>query len=146
MKVSRGGPNAGLTYLNPDSPLYRPEWVGYAQLSVVGGALLGIGFVLFLIAFFGTLFAPSVREPAVEFPIAEAYHDAPTPALNNLKGWTVAAVLLAVLSYIPPLYDVTQRGVFYNSPAYNEKYPMPIKQLQQTQKESRKLSMKEEVR
>ena len=146
MKVSRGGPNAGLTYLNPDSPLYRPEWVGYAQLSVVGGALLGIGFVLFLIAFFGTLFAPSVREPAVEFPIAEAYHDAPTPALNNLKGWTVAAVLLAVLSYIPPLYDVTQRGVFYNSPAYNEKYPMPIKQLQQTQKEGRKLSMKEEVR
>ena len=138
--------NAGLTYLNPDSPLYRPEWVGYAQLSVVGGALLGIGFVLFLIAFFGTLFAPSVREPAVEFPIAEAYHDAPTPALNNLKGWTVAAVLLAVLSYIPPLYDVTQRGVFYNSPAYNEKYPMPIKQLQQTQKEGRKLSMKEEVR
>ncbi len=136
--------NSGLTYLNPDSPLYRPEWVGYAQLSVVGGALLGIGFILFLIAFFGTLLAPKIRESVVEFPIADAYHDAPTPVLNNLKGWTVAAVLLAVLSYIPPLYDVTQRGVFHNSPAYNEKYPIPIKQLQQTEAQSKEVSLKEE--
>ncbi|RLJ71286.1 cytochrome c oxidase subunit 1 [Hydrogenivirga caldilitoris] len=136
--------NAGLTYLNPDSPLYRPEWVGYAQLSVVGGVLLGIGFLFFLIAFLGTLLAPKVREATVEFPIAEAYHDGPSTVLNNLKGWTVAAVLLAVLSYIPPLYDVTQRGVFQNSPAYNEQYPIPLKQLQQTQKESKELSLREE--
>lgn len=136
--------NAGLTYLNPDSPLYRPEWVGYAQLSVVGGALLGIGFVLFLIAFFGTLLAPKIRESVVEFPIAEAYHDGPSPVLNNLKGWTVAAVLLAVLSYIPPLYDVTQRGVFHDSPAYNEKYPIPIKQMKQTSKGEKSVSLKEE--
>ena len=134
--------NAGLTYLNPESPLYRPEWVGYAQLSVVGGALLGIGFVLFLISFLGTLLSKRVSEPAVEFPIAEAYHDSPSPVLNNLKGWTVVAVLLAVLSYIPPLYDVTQRGVFFNSPAYNEKFPLPLKQIQQTQ--TQELSMKEE--
>jgi len=136
--------NTGLTYLNPDSPLYRPEWVGYAQLSVVGGALLGIGFILFLVAFFGTLLAPKVRETVVEFPIAEAYHDGHSPVLNNLKGWTVAAVLLAVLSYIPPLYDVTQRGVFYDSPAYNEKYPIPLKQMQQTSKDENSVSLKEE--
>jgi len=124
--------HTGLTYLNPDSPLYRPEWVGYAQLSVVGGVLLAIGFVFFMIAFFGTLLAPKVKEAKVEFPLAEPYHDSPTPVLNNLRGWTVVAVVLAVLSYIPPLYDVTKRGVFHNSPAYNEKFPIPLKDIQTT--------------
>ncbi len=118
--------NTGLSYLNPDSPLYRPEWVGYAQLSVVGGFLLGLAFVFFLVSFLATLFAPNGQEPKLEFPIAQAYHDTPSPVLNNLKAWTLASVLLAVLSYLPALYDVTQRGIFYNSPAYHDKSPVPI--------------------
>lgn len=121
--------NTGLSYLNPDSPLYRPEWVGYAQLSVVGGFLLALAFVFFLISFFGTLFSSRQRNIELEYPIAEPLHDSPAPVLNNLKAWTVASVILAVLSYIPALYDTTQRGIFYNSPAYNDKSPVPIKPI-----------------
>ena len=131
--------NTGLTYLNPDSPLYRPEWVGYAQLSVVGGILLAIGFAFAFASLMATLLAPKVRESTIEFPMAEAYHDAPAPILNNLKGWTVASIILAVLSYIPPLYDASVRGVFFNSPAYNEKFPIPVKQLQPA-KENKEIS------
>ena len=121
--------NTGLSYLNPDSPLYRPEWVGYAQLSVVGGFLLALAFVFFLISFFGTLLSSRQRNIELEYPIAEPLHDSPAPVLNNLKAWTVASVILAVLSYIPALYDTTQRGIFYNSPAYNDKSPVPIKPI-----------------
>ncbi len=126
--------NTGLSYLNPDSPLYRPEWVGYAHLSVVGGFLLAIAFIFFLISFLGTLLSKGQGEPKVEFPIAEALHDTPSPILNNLKAWTVASILLAVLSYIPALYDVTQRGIFYNSPAYHDKSPVPIKPIKTSEK------------
>ncbi|WP_164930821.1 b(o/a)3-type cytochrome-c oxidase subunit 1 [Aquifex aeolicus] len=130
--------NAGLTYLNPDSPLYRPEWTGYAQLAAVGGVLLAIGFAFYFASLIATALAPKVRESTLEFPIADAYHDAPAPLLNNLKTWTVAAIILAVLSYIPPLYDASVRGVFFKSPAYNEKFPMPLKQLQGAEKKEEK--------
>jgi len=127
--------NSGLTYLNPDSPMYRPDWEGYALFSVIGGVIMGIAFLVYLVPFFATLLAPSTKESTVEFPLAEAYHDEPAPLLNNLRTWTVAAIVLAVLSYIPPLYDATVRGVFFKSPAYIEKFPMPLKQLQQSKTE-----------
>ncbi|ADC90203.1 cytochrome c oxidase subunit I [Thermocrinis albus DSM 14484] len=118
--------NTGLTYLNPDSPLYRPEWVGYAELSVFAGVLIVIGFVLWAISFFGTLLSSPVREPVLELPSAEAYHDEKMPALQKLTPWVVFSSLLFLVSYIPPLYDVTKRGVFFDSPGYNDKSPVPI--------------------
>ena len=135
--------NTGLTYLNPDSPYYRPEWVGYAQLSVVGGFLLAIGFAFSFASLIATLLAPKVRESVIEFPIADAYHDEPAPLLNNLRTWTVAAILLAILSYIPPLYDASVRGVFFNSPAYNEKFPVPLKQMQPSEHKIKEKAEKE---
>jgi len=135
--------NSGLTYLNPDSPYYRPEWVGYAELAAVGGVIVGIGFVFSFVSLIATLLAPKVRESVVEFPIAEAYHDEPAPVLNNLRAWTVAAILLAIISYIPPLYDASVRGVFFNSPAYNEKYPVPIKEMQPFGRETKEKAEKE---
>lgn len=135
--------NTGLTYLNPDSPYYRPEWVGYAQLSVIGGFLIAIGFAFSFASLIATLLAPKVRESVVEFPIADAYHDEPAPVLNNLRAWTVAAILLTIISYIPPLYDAAVRGVFFKSPAYNEKYPVPIKEMQPSERETKEKAEKE---
>lgn len=118
--------NTGLSYLNPESPLYRPEWVGYAELSAFAGFIAVLGFVFWAISFFGTILSPKVRESTIEFPTASALHDEKAPALNRLTPWFAVSVLLFVLSYAPAIYDVTERGVFFDSPGYNDKSPVPI--------------------
>ncbi|SHK29663.1 cbb3-type cytochrome c oxidase subunit I [Thermocrinis minervae] len=132
--------NTGISYLNPDSPLYRPEWVGYAELSVFAGILIVLGFVFFAISFFGTLLSPKVREETLELPSAEAYHDEKVPALNKILPWAVFSSLLFLISYIPPLYDVTKRGVFFDSPGYNDKNPMPVTKPQGSAEQNKKVS------
>ncbi|MFN3947543.1 MAG: cbb3-type cytochrome c oxidase subunit I [Aquificaceae bacterium] len=118
--------NTGISYLNPESPLYRPEWVGYAELSAFAAFIIVLGFVFYAVSFFSTLLSPKVREETLELPSTEAYHDEKAPALNNLKPWFALSVLLFVISYIPAIYDVTKRGVFFDSPGYNDKSPIPI--------------------
>jgi cytochrome c oxidase subunit 1 len=125
--------NAGLTYLNPESPLYRPEWVVYAHLSALGGLLAAFGFLLYLIAFVRTLFGRAVSAPVAEFPVAEALHSEPVPLFANLRPWMAAMVLLVVFSYSFPLYDAMKRGVQAKSPAYQHNLPIPIRQLEQMQ-------------
>ncbi|MDT7870978.1 MAG: cbb3-type cytochrome c oxidase subunit I [Thermocrinis sp.] len=129
--------NTGISYLNPDSPLYRPEWVGYAELTVLAGFIIVLGFVFWAISFFGTIFSPKVRESTIEFPTAPALHDEKAPALNRLTPWFVVSVLLFVISYIPAIYDVTKRGVFFDSPGYNDKSPVPITKPQSAKEDQR---------
>ena len=45
---------------------------------------------------------------------------------KKLAPWVVFSSLLFLVSYIPALYDVTKRGVFFDSPGYNDKNPVPI--------------------
>jgi cytochrome c oxidase subunit 1 len=130
--------NTGISYLNPESPLYRPEWVGYAELSVFAGVLIVIGFVFWAVSFFGTLLSPAVREADLEIPTAQAYHDEQMPALQKLAPWVVFSSLLFLISYIPPLYDVMKRGVFHDSPGYNDKNPAPITKPQTAKEDEKK--------
>jgi cytochrome c oxidase subunit 1 len=129
--------NAGISYLNPDAPLYRPEWVGYAELSAFAGFIIVLGFVFWAVSFFGTIFSPKVRESTIEFPTASALHDEEAPALNRLTPWFAVSILLFVLSYIPAIYDVTKRGVFFDSPGYNDKNPVPITKPQSAKEDQR---------
>jgi len=129
--------NAGISYLNPDSPLYRPEWVGYAELSAFAAFIIVLGFIFWAISFFGTILSPKVRESTIEFPTASALHDEKAPALNRLTPWFAVSVLLFVLSYVPAIYDVTKRGVFFDSPGYNDKNPVPITKPQSAKEDQR---------
>lgn len=129
--------HTGISYLNPESPLYRPEWVGYAELSVFAGFIIVLGFVFWAISFFGTIFYPKVRESTIEFPTASALHDEKAPALNRLTPWFVASVILFVLSYAPVIYEVTTKGVFFDSPGYNDKSPVPITKPQSAKEDQR---------
>jgi cytochrome c oxidase subunit 1 len=122
--------NMGLSYTDPQSDLYRPDWLMNMQISALGGVIAVIGFVLFMLSFFATLFARPVREPAVEFPMSEALHEEPVALVHNYRPWAAVMAVLIVFSYWSPLYDATVRGVKAESPAYNERFPVPIKQLQ----------------
>ena len=129
--------NMGPSYSNPESPIFAPDWTLEALAGAVGGTLAGIGFVLFMISFVATLFSPKVREGSVDFPVAEAYHDERMPALQKLAPWVVFTSILFLVSYIPPLYDVTKRGVFCDSPGYNDKNPLPITKPQTAKEEEK---------
>ncbi|MCX7686416.1 MAG: cbb3-type cytochrome c oxidase subunit I [Fimbriimonadales bacterium] len=121
---------AGASYIDPASPLYHPEWYFWAHLSAGGGAIAVLGFVAYLVSFLGTLFARPVREPVVEFPMAEALHDEPIPVLSNLRPWLTVSILLIAFSYTYPIYESMTKGITAKSPAYGDRLPVPLKQTQ----------------
>ncbi len=118
--------NLGLTYMNPDSPLYTPEWKIFTTIAMIGGIIMFTAFLLYFIAFLATMFSRKVKEVKVEFPIAEAYHDANVKLFNQFKPWIVAALILITIAYVPVLYDVL-RATFEGSPPYLPNNPLPIK-------------------
>ncbi len=122
--------NMGLSYTDPQSSIYRPDWLVTMHITALGGIIAVIGFVLYMLSFFATLFARSVREPAVEFPMSEALHEERVALVHNYRPWVAVMVLLIAFSYWAPLYDATVRGVKAESPAYNERFPVPLKRLQ----------------
>jgi cytochrome c oxidase subunit I len=98
--------NLGLTYSNPDSPLFQPAWAPWSKLGALGGTLMALAMLCFFIVFFATLFGRKVRAPALELPEAEAYHDEALAMVRNFTPWVVAAIVLLVVAYAPPLYEI----------------------------------------
>ncbi len=120
--------NMGLSYADSASPLYQPDWVVWNHLTMLGGIIAVVGFVLYMVSFFGTLFAKRVNEPSTEMPIAEALHDNPAPVLSNFRPWLIAMVVLIAIAYTQPLIEAFR--VTEKSPAYKENMPVPLKMMQ----------------
>lgn len=82
------------------------EWISYQIAQAVGGAILFIAILVIVGVVINLLFfAPKGEE---EFPVAEvAEGAAKTPAvLENFKLWGVIMVVLIVLAYTIPIYDI----------------------------------------
>jgi len=111
--------NLGLSYLNPVmTDHYRPDWLFWSHVGALGGMIAVLGFVLFAVSLVGTLLAKPVKQPEIDFPIAEAIHDQPTPLVINLRPWVTATLLLIAISYTYPLYESMTRGIIANAPGY----------------------------
>jgi cytochrome c oxidase subunit 1 len=82
---------------------WHPEMV----TAAVGGTLLFISILMFVVVAVGTRFRDELPEDRPQFtfaPVDDAA--APTPAaFDKLLGWGVLAVGLAVLAYVGPLHD-----------------------------------------
>ena len=120
--------NMGMTYLNPDSPLYRPEWEFYVTLTVIGGIILFLTMLLYFLIFFGTLFGAKKEEGKLVFPLSEAYHNEKAGVFANFKPWVIGAIVLIVVSYTPVLIDVV-RSTSFGAPAYDPHLPIPENQI-----------------
>lgn len=121
--------NTGASYANPDSVLYQPDWIFYIDLSVVGGVIMFIGIIVYLVSFFGTVFSKgeSTEEGSlVTFPISEPYHDEPATWLRNFKPYIIIAIILIVLSYTPVIIDVLQ-ATYGGSLPYSPDSPVPLR-------------------
>ena len=102
-----------------NAPYVPEEWSGHLFRMSVGGTILFIGVVAYVIVAAKTAFQkerfPQGEWP--EFPIAESLHDAQdTPEwLDRFKPWVIATVVLIVLAYGPQLIDQIGNAA-YNSP------------------------------
>lgn len=113
----RGEPrrtNLGLTYLNPASPMYRPDWRIATHLGMIGGGIMGVACVLFFIVLFRSLMAapdPALANVPFTLPMSEPYHDENMPAVRNFAPWVTVAVLLCVAAYYVPISDIVRNGI-----------------------------------
>ncbi|MDH3245969.1 MAG: cbb3-type cytochrome c oxidase subunit I, partial [Saprospiraceae bacterium] len=56
--------NMGISYLDPESPLFRPDWVFTTGLAVLGGIIMFASAGLYFITLFHTLFSKKTEEGA----------------------------------------------------------------------------------
>ena len=127
----RGEPrrtNLGLTYMNPASPAYRPDWWLAAHLGLVGGSIMGLAVLLFFIVLVRSLLAapdPARLQLPFLLPSSEPYHDEDIPGLRNFTPWVAAAVLLCVVAYSAPMANILKSGVT-PAPGYNPDSPKAL--------------------
>jgi cytochrome c oxidase subunit 1 len=121
--------NLGLTYLNPESPMFRSEWVPTTELALWGGIIMTVAFSCYMISLIATFFSKRTSEPSVSFPDTEVLHVEPRiRILNNFRPWVITMFAIILLSYGPALYDVlkwTGRG----APTYLPDNPIPEHQI-----------------
>ncbi len=92
------------------APYVPEEWAGHLFRVSVGGAILLVGVVLYVVIMVRTAWSKDKLGPdeQVEVPIAESLHDpALTPAfLDRWRPWLVATVALVLIGYGPQLLDM----------------------------------------
>jgi len=113
----------GPTFSNPDSPLYEAGWLIWSHMGAVGAVIMGVAMLLFFAVFFTTVLSPAKREPGLCIPTAEAYHDTDPAFLRNFTPWVLAAVVLLVIAYAPPLYQAVT-GPTEGAPPYSPYSPV----------------------
>jgi cytochrome c oxidase subunit 1 len=126
----RGEPrrtNLGTTYLNPDSELFRPDWVPTTTITMLGGFIMFVGGMLFIIVFFGTMLRKKTQEAALDIPVSEAYHDEKRiPLFDKFKPWLVTMAVILLIAYIPAFMNVN-KNTGPKAPRYEINNPVPLK-------------------
>jgi cytochrome c oxidase subunit 1 len=117
--------NMGLSYTDPQSHLYHPDWVYAKMLGSIGGTIMAVAALMFFIVFFATLFSKRVNQGALELIVSEPYHDERVPAVQTFPPWLAGAALLLVIAYAPPITQ-TIRSNFPGAPPYSQDNPRPI--------------------
>ena len=97
--------NLGMTFLDPTSDAFRPDWVVGERIGAVGGCVMGLAVLLFFYALARTLAAKAVEAPFA-LPSSAAVHDEEPGPVRNFRPWVIAGVVAILISYIPPLVQV----------------------------------------
>ena len=117
--------NMGMSYTNPQSHLYQPDW-GYAKmLGSLGGTIMTLAALMFFIVFFATFFAKRKEQGALELIVSEPYHDERVPAVQTFTPWLVGAIFLLVIAYAAPISQ-TIRSNFPGAAPYSQDNPAPL--------------------
>jgi heme/copper-type cytochrome/quinol oxidase subunit 1 len=115
----------GMSYTDPQSHLYHPDWRYAKMLGSIGGTIMAIAAVMFFIVFFATLLGKRNKQVALALIVSEPYHDERVPAVQTFTPWLAGAALLLVIAYAPPITQ-TIRSNFPGAPPYSQDNPRPI--------------------
>src|SRR4051794_20019815 len=100
--------NLGLSYANPSSPLYRADWEFSRVVGAIGGTIMAVAMLLYFVVFFATLLRKKTSVPLLELPVSETYHDEDVAAVQSLRPWLVAAVILLIVAYTMPFVELAK--------------------------------------
>lgn len=118
--------NMGISYLDPENPLFQPQWVTTSALAVFGGVIMFVAICFYFLIILGTLFAPKTKEATLEFPDSEIVHqERRIPFLDNFTPWLIIMIIVILLAYIPAfmdVFDLTGPG----APPYSPENPIPL--------------------
>lgn len=118
--------NLGMTYLNPKSELFRPDWVPTTTLALLGGIIMFIAGMLFIVVFFGTMLRKRSQAAQLHLPVSEAYHDEKRiPLFDQFKPWLVTMVLILLIAYVPAIMNVN-KNTGPKAPAFTPDNPFPV--------------------
>jgi cytochrome c oxidase subunit 1 len=118
--------NLGMTYLNPKHELFTPEWVPTTTLALLGGIIMFIAGMLFLVVFFGTMLKKRTEEAVLELPESETLHNEKRiPLFDSFKPWLVAMGVVLVVAYVPAFLDAT-RNPGPGAPKFTPDNPLPV--------------------
>jgi cytochrome c oxidase subunit 1 len=117
--------NLGMTYLNPSSSQFRPDWVPTTTLALFGGIIMFIAGMIYLVVFFGTMMRKRSEAAVLELPASEAFHDEKrVPLFDTFKPWIVTMAIVIVLAYTPALLNVL-KNTGPNAPGFSPDNPVP---------------------
>jgi cytochrome c oxidase subunit 1 len=92
---------------------FQPEWQALLPWVAVGGTLLFISGILYLLNLLLTVTAGRAPAPAVpEFAESAAPPEEGPALLNRLRPWVVMAAVLLVIAYGPTLTRLVVTGQF----------------------------------
>ncbi|HVN85649.1 MAG TPA: cbb3-type cytochrome c oxidase subunit I [Candidatus Binatia bacterium] len=118
--------NLAPSYANPSSPLFQPSWQIWSQIGAVGGVIMGLAMLAYFVVFFATLLGSTQRAATLSFPTADVHHDTDVPYVRNFAPWVAAAIILVVIAYAPPLFEIVRSGV-PGAPGYLPNSPAPVR-------------------
>jgi cytochrome c oxidase subunit 1 len=118
--------NLGMSYSNPDSPMFSQSWSPLGVFASFGALIMFIAMVCWFIVFFQTLAAKRTETPGLDFPVSEPYLDENVPWVRNFRPWVLIAIAVAILAYAPPLYDAF-RSAYSGSVPFSPDTPIPLR-------------------
>jgi cytochrome c oxidase subunit I len=121
--------NLGMTYLNPKNEFFRPDWVPTTTLALLGGIIMFIAGMLFIVVFFGTMFRKKNELSMLELPVSEAYHDEKRiPLFDKFKPWLIVMAIVLVIAYVPAFMNVN-KNAGPKAPGFTPDNPVPIENV-----------------
>jgi len=99
--------NMGLSYLNPESPLFRTDWVLWETIGVIGGCIMFAAAGLYFLVLVDLLLCKKTKEAGLSFPAYAVLHDEPRAALlDNFRPWLAVMFFTLIIAYVPVFRDI----------------------------------------
>jgi cytochrome c oxidase subunit 1 len=96
------------------------------MLGLLGGIIMFVAGMLFLVVFFGTMFKKRTEDALLNFPVSEVLHDEKRiPLFDKFKPWLVAMGVILAIAYIPAFIDAT-RNPGPGAPQFTPDNPVPV--------------------